>query len=79
MDQGSLSGMSGEFGGPDSGPGGFMPGPPPGDQQLMSQRGGGGSPEFINSQGKPDFIIIIFWPFVILGFLSDFRAHSILC
>ncbi|KAI5721901.1 hypothetical protein M8J76_000605 [Diaphorina citri] len=55
MDQGSLSGMSGEFGGPDSGPGGFMPQPPPSEQQLMAQRtGGGGSPEFINSQDGGD-------------------------
>lgn len=57
MDQGSLSGMSSEFGGPDSGPG-FMPQPPPSEQHLMSQRGGG-SPEFISSQGK----ILLLWIF----------------
>lgn len=49
MDQGPLP-LAGDFGGltPEPPPG-FLPQPPPPNEQLLSQRA---SPEFISSQGK---------------------------
>lgn len=51
MDPGPMGPMGGEFGQmtPEPPPGFLPQQPPPGDQQLLSQRA---SPEYINSQGS---------------------------